>query len=74
MTTKKERVVVIGTLLLLTAIIVFSIFNWSTITYLFAQVSSGTVVVKEYVLSMGVGGFIAMAIVIIACFFFPVIW
>ncbi len=73
MTTKKERVIVIGTSVILTAIVLFSILNWSTITYLFKQVSSGTIVVKEYVQSTGVVGLIAMSIVMIVCFFFPFI-
>lgn len=68
---KKERLVILTTLLILTAVIIFSIFNWETIKYLFNQVSSGTVVVKEYVLSLGITGVIAMTIVMIICFFFP---
>ncbi len=73
MTNKKEKAVLIITAIVLTALIVFSIINWSTISYLFKQISSGTVVVKEYVLSLGITGIIAMSVVIIACFFFPVL-
>lgn len=70
---KKERLIIAFTTLILIAVIIFSIFNWSTITYLFNQVSSGTVVVKEYLLSLGITGVIAMSVVMIACFFFPVL-
>lgn len=69
--TKKEKTIILITGLLLAAVVTFSVFNWSTITYLFKEVSSGTVVVKEYVLSLGITGVIAMSIVMIACFFFP---
>ena len=73
MTNKKEKAVLIITAIVLTALIIFSIINWSTISYLFKQISSGTVVVKEYVLSLGITGIIAISVVIIACFFFPVL-
>jgi len=73
MHTKKEKAIIIITATVLLALILFSIFNWSTIAYLFKQVSSGAVVVKEYVLSLGAVGVIAMSIVIIVCFFFPFI-
>ena len=69
--TKKEKSIIIITAALLAAAIVFSIFNWSTIVYLFKEVSSGTVVVQEYVLTLGITGVIAMSIVMIVCFFFP---
>lgn len=73
MSNKKERTIIIITALILIAILVFSLFNWSTISYLFKQISSGADIVKEYVLSLGVTGVIAMSIVIIVCFFFPFI-
>ena len=73
MTNKKEKAIIIVTAMILTFLVVFSIFNWKTISYLFNQVSSGTVVVKEYVQSLGITGFIAMTIIIIVCFFFPFI-
>ncbi len=71
MTSKKEKIIIISTALILTGLTVFSIFNWDVIKYLFSQVSSGTVVVKEYVQSLGITGVIAMSIVMIVCFFFP---
>ena len=73
MSSKKEKTILIITAVVLTAIIIFSILNWDVIKYMFTQVSSGTVVVKEYVLSLGITGVIAMAIVMIICFFFPFI-
>lgn len=73
MRSKKEKITIIITALVLVGLIVFSIVNWSTLSYLFKQVSSGAVVVKEYVLSLGAIGVIAMSIVMIVCFFFPFI-
>ena len=73
MCNKKEKAIIIGTVLILVSLVVFSIFNWSTVAYLFQQVSLGAVVVKEYVLSLGITGVIAMTIVMIVCFFFPFI-
>ena len=70
---KKEKTIIITTALVLVALIAFSIFNWDTVAFLFQQVSSGTVVVKEYVLSLGIVGVIAMSVIIIVCFFFPFI-
>lgn len=73
MNSKKEKAIIITMFSVLTVLVIFSIFNWDTIVYLFKQVSSGTVVVKEYVLSLGITGVIAMSIVMIICFFFPFI-
>lgn len=73
MRTKKEKAIIIITAAILVGLIVFSIVNWDMISYLFSQVASGAVVVKEYVLSLGVGGIIAMSIIMIVCFFFPFI-
>ena len=73
MSNKKERTIILITALVLVFIITFSILNWATIKFLFEQVSSGAVVVKEYVQSLGVTGVIAMSIVMIVCFFFPFI-
>ncbi len=73
MSSKKERIIILITALLLVFIVTFSILNWSTIKFLFEKVSSGAVVVKEYVQSLGVTGVIALSIVMIVCFFFPFI-
>lgn len=73
MKSKKEKIIVITTGVVLLALIVFSIFNWDIIAYLFQQLSSDVVIVREYIQSLGVVGVIAMSIVIIVCFFFPFI-
>ncbi|MBR5192275.1 MAG: TVP38/TMEM64 family protein [Clostridia bacterium] len=71
MSNKKEIAIIITTAVVLTALIIFSIINWETIVFLFNQVATGADIVQDYVLSLGVVGIIAMAIVMIVCFFFP---
>lgn len=73
MRNKKERLIVLITLCALVGILLFSIFNWEVISFLFKQVVSGASIVKEYVLSLGFVGVIAITLVIVALFFFPVI-
>lgn len=73
MTNKKEKAIICTMVVILTALITFSIFNWNVIVHLFKELSSDIAIVKEYVLSLGITGFIAMSIVIIICFFFPFI-
>ena len=73
MKNKKERLILSITLFFLIGILAFSIFEWEIISYLFKQVVSGASIVKEYVLSLGVLGVIAITHVIVMLFFFPII-
>lgn len=73
MRSKKERLILLFTALILIGILVFSIFEWEIISYLFKQVVSGASIVKDYVLSLGVLGVIAITLVIVVLFFFPII-
>ena len=73
MKNKKERLILSITLFFLIGILAFSIFEWEIISYLFKQVVSGASIVKEYVLSLGVLGVIAITLVIVMLFFFPII-
>lgn len=73
MRNKKEKLIILITLCALIGILLFSIFNWEIISYLFKQVVSGASIVKEYVLSLGVIGGIAITLIIVALFFFPII-
>ncbi len=70
---KKERLLLALSACILLAIAVFSILNWSTVVYLFRQMLEGVSIVEEYVLSLGVVGVLSIALIIIVCFFFPVI-
>ena len=73
MKNKKEKVLFALTALLITAIVTLSVIHWSTIVYLFHEMIYGVAIVKEYVESLGAGGVLAISLVIIACFFVPVI-
>jgi len=73
MKNKKEKVLFALTALLITTIVTLSVIHWSTIVYLFHEMIYGVAIVKEYVESLGAGGILAISLVIIACFFVPVI-
>ncbi len=73
MKNKKEKLLVLLTLLIVLAIVIFSIVNWSAIVYLFKEMIAGVSIVKEYVRSLGLAGILSISVIIIVCFFFPVI-
>lgn len=73
MKNKKEILLILCTVCVLLVITVFSILNWGTIIRLFHEMIMGVAIVKEYVLSLGVAGVLAITLIIIACFFFPVV-
>lgn len=70
---KKQNYLILLTVGVLLIITVFSILNWEVIIHLFHEMISGVAIVKEYVLSLGIVGVIAISLIIIACFFFPII-
>ena len=71
--TRKNTILLICSFLILLAIVVFSIINWDLIHYLFEQLFLGVEFVGDYVKSLGFGGLLCIALVILVCFFFPVI-
>ena len=73
MKNKKERWLVLLTLGVLLLVAVFSYLNRETIVYLFKQMVTGVAIVKEYVQSLGLMGILAISLIIIVCFFFPVV-
>ena len=73
MKNKKERLLVLLTFLILLIVAVFSYLNRETLVYLFKQMVTGVSIVKEYVQSLGLMGILAMSLIIIVCFFFPVV-
>lgn len=74
MSQNKKNYVILGvTAIVLLAIIIFSLFNWHTISYLFTQMTTGVEIVGDYILSLGVVGVISISILIVVCYFFPVI-
>lgn len=70
---KKNIITLSVTFCILAVIIIFSILNWEVIAYLFAHLNDGMDALKDYVLALGAVGVICLSIVIILCFFFPVI-
>ncbi|MBR6737357.1 MAG: TVP38/TMEM64 family protein [Clostridia bacterium] len=73
MLTKKNVILLTLSLTVIIAVTVFSIFNWDVITFLFTQMTTGVDILKEYVLSLGIVGVLCISLIIIVCFFFPVI-
>lgn len=70
----KRRIVLLSlTLAVLLAIVVFSLWNWDIIIHLCYEMVSGVAIAKEHILESGVVGFIAISVLIILFFFFPVI-
>ncbi|MBQ7339550.1 MAG: TVP38/TMEM64 family protein [Clostridia bacterium] len=53
--------------------VMFSILNWDVITYLFTQMTTGMEIVEDYIRGLGVMGIICISLIIIICFFVPVI-
>ena len=73
MKNKKENLLILFTAAVLLCIIIFSLLNKDVIIHLFKQMVTGVSIVKEYVLSLGFTGVIAISLIIIICFFFPLI-
>lgn len=70
---KKENLLMLLTLGVLLTGVVFSVINWETIIHLFHEMISGVAILEDYVQSLGLVGFFAISLIIIVCFFFPVI-
>lgn len=70
---RKNIIILCITFCVLAFLVAFSIYNWQSIEYLFTHLNVGADLLKDYVLSLGAVGVICMSIVIIVCFFFPVI-
>lgn len=70
---KKEKCLILLTAVILIAVSVFAALNWTTIVDLFRQMVAGVAIVKEYVLSLGIVGVLSISLLIIVCFFCPVI-
>jgi uncharacterized membrane protein YdjX (TVP38/TMEM64 family) len=57
----------------LLAIGIFAAFNWSSFLHLFKEMVSGVEIVRENILDLGIAGVLIISLIIIICFFFPVI-
>ena len=58
---------------LVVAIVTFCIFKWYLIVSLFDYLIKGKNILREYILSFGIWGVIAISLLIVFCFFFPII-
>jgi uncharacterized membrane protein YdjX (TVP38/TMEM64 family) len=70
---KKNVLLLSITSLIILALTIFSVFNWEIITFLFSQMTTGTEIVRDYILSLGIIGVLVISLIIIICFFFPII-
>ena len=73
MRSKKEYGLLAFTAGLLLLAGAFALWNWDSIVCLFQQMLTGVSIVREYVLSLGVAGVLVITLIIIVCFFVPVI-
>ena len=70
---KKEIILMCLTAAILLTISIFAVCNWSTIVHLFQEMVSGVEIVKDTILDLGIVGILSISLIIIVCFFFPVI-
>ena len=70
---KKEKILLLVTVALLLALGIFALCNWSTFLMLFKEMLTGVEIVRESILDLGIVGVLLISLIIIICFFFPVI-
>ena len=70
---KKEKYLLLITVIVLAAIATFAVWNWSSFLRLFQEMVSGVEIVRENILDMGLAGVLIISLIIVICFFFPVI-
>lgn len=70
---RKEKILLLLTASILLALGIFAACNWADFLHLFKEMVSGVEIVRESILDMGVAGVLIISLIIIVCFFFPVI-
>ena len=70
---KREILLLAATVAVLLTLSIFAACNWGTIVHLFHEMVSGVAIVKENILDLGLAGVLIISLIIIICFFFPVI-
>ena len=70
---KREILLLAATAAVLLTLSIFAMCNWGTILHLFHEMVSGVAIVKENILDLGIAGVLIISLIIIVCFFFPVI-
>lgn len=71
--TKKEKLLLLVTAAVLLALGIFAACNWSSFVLLFKEMVTGVEIVRESILDLGIAGILLISLIIIVCFFFPVI-
>ena len=72
-TTKKEKILMLLTAAILLTIGIFAACNWSDFVHLFKEMVTGVEIVRENILDLGIAGILIISLIIVICFFFPVI-
>lgn len=70
---KSELIALIITGIVFLFILLFSVFNWKSVSSLVTMLISKTHMVKDYIRSFGFVGILILFLIIVSCFFFPVI-
>lgn len=70
---KKEQILLFVTAAVLLIIGIFAACNWGAFVMLFKEMVSGVEIVRESILDLGIAGILIISLIIIVCFFFPVI-
>ena len=70
---KKEQILLFVTAAVLLVIGIFAACNWGAFVMLFKEMVSGVEIVRESILDLGIAGILIISLIIIVCFFFPVI-
>ena len=71
--TKKEKILMLLTAAILLTIGIFAACNWSDFVHLFKEMVTGVEIVRENILDLGIAGILIISLIIVICFFFPVI-
>ena len=72
-TAKKEKILMLLTAAILLTIGIFAACNWSDFVHLFKEMVTGVEIVRENILDLGIAGILIISLIIVICFFFPVI-
>ncbi len=71
--TNKDKILLIISSIILLLITIFLIVFWDTAYSIMEKMLNGVELVEDYIKSFGITGIIVMVIIMIICFFFPVI-
>ena len=73
MKTKTRIILLSFVAAVLLTVLIFSLIYWEVITHLFKEMVGGVEIAKEYIIDTGIVGIIAITLLIVVFFFFPII-